>query len=96
MEITIFDESASNSEKLKIRIANNTFSLCYNKAYITQAEIQKINFRKATLTISQANFKKGNLLQGKMEATFVEKLTENSKKIRLKKYVFGTFEVWIE
>ncbi|MFT5618889.1 MAG: hypothetical protein ACI85I_002124 [Arenicella sp.] len=96
LKISIFDESASNFESLEIQIVNNEFSVCYNKAYMTGAEIKSIDFSKTEFTTNQANFQKGDLLKGYIKMVFVKKLVESSKVVSLRKQVSGDFEVRIE
>ncbi len=100
LKLFVFDESASNFENVSITITNNTFLVCYDKAYISNKKLKSVEFIKSKLKISQlAGFELGRKLYGSLELELIE-ATNNAINLQRTNYsrkkVIGSFEVVIE
>ncbi|GAA4107135.1 hypothetical protein GCM10022393_02160 [Aquimarina addita] len=95
LALTLFDESASNNEKLTLQLVNDFFKINYHTVYVFPYKDIQYEFKSASLKVNKMPpYKKGMLLKGVLATEFVETIiyNDNTPSDVRDKLIEGTFE----
>ena len=80
LRINLYDQSASNNEKVEIRIVDGQYQLEYKIAYVFPYDKILIVYLNQNLILNQSSFKVGNELTGDLNLKLMETILFDSGK----------------